>query len=267
MEENKEITAELIYETIYVELVNSTYVAADHETIVTGARTQNLARFLSNRIAAIYSESPIKKKNMQLSEAEPSLNTPSPILSNTVGIKLDKGAMVPLYETERSAGFDLVANFVNEPDYTKYAGKFKKELNKDYFILADDLTPEEYNVVIMPGCVAPIPTGIYMEIPIGNELQVRPRSGIASKQLLTVINSPGTIDSDYRGEIVVLLFNASKFPQTINQGMRVAQAVLSPINTANFIVINTANFIVKEELSITVRGEGGFGSTGTNIKM
>lgn len=244
----------------------SGYANADG-TVPVGTRVDNLTNFLTGKIYNEFaegipedSESPIKKKNMQQSYADSTtMNIPPPPPKNAVGIRLDKGSLVPQYATQGSAGFDLVANFVNESDYEAYANKFKKSPNKDYLVLANEINPEDYTVLLLPGCVAPIPTGIYMEIPEGKELQVRPRSGIASKNGLTVINTPGTIDSDYRGEIIVLLYNASKYPQAITQGMKVAQAILAPYDRANFII--------KESLSDTVRGDGGFNSTGTNIKQ
>lgn len=99
-----------------------------------------------------------------------------------------------------------------------------------------------------------IPTGLKLEIPKGYELQIRPRSGLAAKHGITVLNSPGTIDSDYRGEIKVILINHSNDVYVINNGDRIAQGVFAPIIQAQFNAVN--------ELSETERGEGGFGSTG-----
>jgi len=99
-----------------------------------------------------------------------------------------------------------------------------------------------------------IPTGIRVEIPSGYELQVRPRSGLAAKQGITVLNTPGTIDADYRGEICVILINHGRQPLTITPGMRIAQLVLAPVYQAEFTI---------QELTTTARGEGGFGHTGT----
>ncbi|AEA43627.1 dUTP diphosphatase [Fluviicola taffensis] len=101
-----------------------------------------------------------------------------------------------------------------------------------------------------------IPTGLYLEIPSGFEVQIRPRSGFAFKQGVTVLNSPGTIDADYRGEIGVLLINLSQEDVLIETGDRVAQMVVAPFIQAT---LNQTN-----ELSETSRGEGGFGSTGKN---
>lgn len=176
-----------------------------------------------------------------------------------VGIKLDNTTELPEYATEHSSGFDLVANFVNVSQYNAYAGKFNKHSGIDYFIFDYEDHEEEYKVAIMPGCSCPIPTGVYLEIPIGFEVQVRPRSGIATKQGLRLANCEGTIDADYRGEVIVALYNDSKYPQEIKTGMKIAQAVLCPVSKANFII--------KQELSNTDRGAGGFNSTGTNIKI
>lgn len=101
-----------------------------------------------------------------------------------------------------------------------------------------------------------IPTGLYLEIPTGFEVQIRPRSGFAFKQGVTVLNSPGTIDADYRGEIGVLLINLSNEDVIIESGERVAQMVVAP-----FV---QAQLKQTDELSETNRGEGGFGSTGKN---
>lgn len=99
-----------------------------------------------------------------------------------------------------------------------------------------------------------IPTGLFMEIPQGYEAQVRPRSGLAAKHGLTVLNSPGTIDADYRGEVKVIVVNLSNAPFTINDGERVAQLVIAKHEQAEWIEV--------EQLEETARGEGGFGSTG-----
>jgi dUTP pyrophosphatase len=112
----------------------------------------------------------------------------------------------------------------------------------------------ETPVVLQPGDRAAVGTGLQFEIPQGFEIQVRPRSGLAFKEGLTVINAPGTIDSDYRGEVKVLLVNLSQKPVTVSTGERIAQLVVSPVIQAEW----------QEEtvLSETHRGEGGFGSTG-----
>lgn len=132
---------------------------------------------------------------------------------------------LPEYSTSQSAGMDLRA-FITEP--------------------------------VILGVIdrALIPTGLYIEMPEGYEAQVRPRSGLAIKHGITVINSPGTIDADYRGEICVELVNLSNTPFTVEPGERIAQLIFAKYEKADFIEV--------EELSKTERGEGGFGHTGNN---
>lgn len=110
-------------------------------------------------------------------------------------------------------------------------------------------------VTIEPGQRLALPTGIRVAIPNGYEGQVRPRSGLALRYGVTVLNAPGTIDSDYRGEIRVLLVNLSREPYTINDGERIAQLVIAPVLRASFVAI-------EDDLDESARGEGGFGSTG-----
>lgn len=110
-------------------------------------------------------------------------------------------------------------------------------------------------LVLEPGASAGIPTGIAIALPSGFEAQVRPRSGLAAKHQVTVLNSPGTIDADYRGEIKVLLINHGKEPFEITRGMRIAQMIIAPVVQAKFVEVET--------LDETERGSGGFGSTGT----
>jgi dUTP pyrophosphatase len=130
---------------------------------------------------------------------------------------------LPAYETIASAGMDLRANIVNPISL--------KTLER-----------------------AIIKTGIFMELPIGFEAQVRPRSGLAAKNGITTLNSPGTIDADYRGEICVILVNLSHHDFTINNGDRIAQLVIAKHERAQWQEVT--------QLSTTERGEGGFGSTG-----
>lgn len=130
---------------------------------------------------------------------------------------------LPQYQTVQSAGCDLMAA-VSAP------------------------------VEIRSGERALIPTGIAIALPCGYEAQVRPRSGLAFKHGITVLNSPGTIDADYRGEIKVLLINHGQEPFTIEFGMRIAQMIIAPVVQAEWRV--------NAELETTARGEGGFGSTG-----
>lgn len=113
------------------------------------------------------------------------------------------------------------------------------------------------DVEISAGSTVPVPTGLFVEIPDGYEIQVRPRSGLSLKTLLRVANAPGTIDSDYRGEIKVLLYNAGNVPIKVQEGERVAQLVLCPVTKC---VWNPQ--LSQELLSSTDRGAGGFGSTG-----
>ena len=132
---------------------------------------------------------------------------------------------MPSYQTALAAGFDLVAA-----------------------VAAD--AP----VVIAPGARALVPTGIAIALPEGFEAQVRPRSGLALKQGLTVLNSPGTVDADYRGEVQVILINHGSESVEIARGMRIAQMVVATVTRATFIEVIS--------LDETSRGIGGFGSTG-----
>jgi dUTP pyrophosphatase len=134
---------------------------------------------------------------------------------------------LPEYKTAGSAGFDLRAFLPNG------------------------------SVVLKPMERMIVPTGLYMEIPVGLEGQVRPRSGCAVKQGLTVINAPGTIDSDYRGEVGVPIINLSTEDQEIKDGERIAQMVIAAYSFMNFVEVQSV-----EELSQTERGAGGFGHTG-----
>lgn len=130
---------------------------------------------------------------------------------------------LPAYATPLSAGMDLRAN-LNEP------------------------------VVLEPLQRSLIPTGLFMAIPAGYEAQVRPRSGLAIKKGITVLNSPGTIDADYRGEVCVILVNLSSEPFTVTDGERIAQMVIARHEQAEWLEVDT--------LDETQRGEGGFGHTG-----
>jgi dUTP pyrophosphatase len=140
-----------------------------------------------------------------------------------VFIKTRDGATVPVYATNRSSGVDLCA-LVDGP------------------------------VVLDPMERALIPTGIFIDIPEGFEAEVRPRSGIAHKHGVTVLNTPGTIDSDYRGEVKVILINLGRESFTINRGDRIAQMVFKRLARVDFRPVAS--------LADTHRGEGGFGSTG-----
>ena len=111
------------------------------------------------------------------------------------------------------------------------------------------------DMVLAPGQRALVPTGFAMALPEGYEAQIRPRSGLAYKHGITCLNTPGTIDADYRGEVKVLLINHGSDPFTITRGERIAQMVIAPITQPDFTLVET--------LDDTARGEGGFGSTGT----
>lgn len=133
------------------------------------------------------------------------------------------GLALPQYETAHAAGMDMRA-----------------------------FTPEE--IVIKPLQRVLVPTGLHIELPVGYEAQIRPRSGLAYKHGISIVNSPGTIDADYRGEIKVLLVNLSDTDFVVNNGDRIAQMVIAKHETVSWESV--------EELSDTARGEGGYGHTG-----
>lgn len=137
-------------------------------------------------------------------------------------------------------------------------GKFKADgipMYSSAFASGADLRADlEDDVRLQPGQRAIIPTGIFLDIPDGFEAQVRPRSGLAAKHGITVLNTPGTIDSDYRGEIKIILINLGEESYTVKNGSRIAQIVFSPVIQAEFIP--------EKDLTVSGRGKGGFGSTG-----
>ena len=137
--------------------------------------------------------------------------------------RLSKNIELPKYETNGSSGMDLSANI-------------------------------EKQIKIEPGKTSIIPTGISVSIPKNFEIQIRSRSGLAAKNQISVLNSPGTIDADYRGELKVILINLSNETFVVEKGTRIAQMVLCPIIKAKFKEV--------DNLDDTIRGEGGFGSTG-----
>ena len=137
--------------------------------------------------------------------------------------RLSKNIPLPKYETDGSSGMDLAANV------------------KD-------------NIEIKPGKSVIIPTGLAISIPKNFEIQIRPRSGLAAKNQISVLNTPGTIDADYRGELKVILINLGNKNFIVEKGLRIAQMVLCPIIKANIKEVET--------LENTKRGSGGFGSTG-----
>ena len=138
--------------------------------------------------------------------------------------RLSNKVVLPKYETEGSSGLDLAAH-INE------------------------------SIEIKPGSTAIIPTGLAVLIPKNFEIQIRPRSGLAAKNQISVLNTPGTIDADYRGELKVILINLSAKSFLVENGARIAQMVLCPVIKANLKEVKT--------LEDTKRGSGGFGSTGT----
>jgi dUTP pyrophosphatase len=136
----------------------------------------------------------------------------------------------PEYATNGSSGFDLRANLLDGP------------------------------MIIPSGEVRLVPTGLYFDIPENFEIQVRPRSGLAAKNAVTVLNTPGTVDSDYTGEVKVILINHGKTDFTVYHGDRIAQAILASVLSKNFVNLTQVTDITKD----TERGSGGFGSTGKN---
>ncbi len=142
-----------------------------------------------------------------------------------VKIQLNEGARIPVYGSAQAAGADLCACLGNGG-----------------------------SLVLEPHKRAMVPTGVRIALPEGFEAQVRPRSGLAAKAGITVLNSPGTVDSDYRGEVKVILINLSDEPFVIHDGDRIAQMVIARHESASFEVVAS--------LDDTQRGEGGFGSTG-----
>ena len=118
--------------------------------------------------------------------------------------------------------------------------------------------PEDGPMELVPGARKLVPTGLVLQIPEGYEVQVRPRSGLAIRHGITLLNSPGTIDSDYRGEVMVMLINLGAEAVTIERGERIAQIVVAPVVQAALVEVKA--------VSETTRGAGGFGSTGTKSK-
>lgn len=136
-----------------------------------------------------------------------------------------EGLALPSYQTAHAAGLDLLA-----------------------------AVPQDQPLVLAPGTYAMVPTGLAIALPEGLEAQVRPRSGLAAKHGLTVLNAPGTVDADYRGEISVILINHGREAFVIRRGERIAQMVISAVTRAELVAVDT--------LASTDRGSGGFGSTG-----
>ena len=136
-----------------------------------------------------------------------------------------EGLPLPSYQSKHAAGLDVVA-----------------------------CVPEGEPVELLPGARALIPTGFALELPHGYEAQVRPRSGLALKHGVTLLNSPGTIDSDYRGELMAIMINHGTEPFLVRRGDRIAQLVISPVASVEIVAVAA--------LAKTERGQGGFGSTG-----
>lgn len=147
------------------------------------------------------------------------------VIVPVLGLPHAEGLDLPAYATTQSAGMDLKAAL-----------------------------PEDAPVVLAPGERALVPTGLQIALPTGYEGQVRPRSGLAARHGVTVLNSPGTVDADYRGEVKVILVNLSREPFTIRRGERIAQLVVA--------AHARVRWVPREALDETARGEGGFGSTG-----
>ena len=152
------------------------------------------------------------------------MSNPSPQIK-IVQLDHATGLPLPAYETAEAAGMDLRA-----------------------------AVPEDEPLVLRPGARAMVPTGLCIALPKGFEAQVRPRSGLAAKHGLTCLNSPGTVDSDYRGELKVILINLGEEDFTIRRGERIAQMVIAPVVQAHWDLVTS--------LDETARGAGGFGSTG-----
>jgi dUTP pyrophosphatase len=153
------------------------------------------------------------------------MNEPKAVSVKLVRLPHAEGLPLPAYETAEAAGMDLRA-----------------------------AVPADQPLTLAPGARAMVPTGLTIALPGGYEAQARPRSGLAAKHGVTVLNSPGTIDSDYRGELKVILINHGQEPFVIQRGERIAQMVIAPVTRAALVEVET--------LDQTARGAGGFGSTG-----
>ena len=152
--------------------------------------------------------------------------------SERVGVRITRlphGADLPLpeYQSALAAGLDLLA-----------------------------AVPADAPLELGPGARALVPTGIAIALPPGFEAQVRPRSGLAARHGITVLNTPGTVDADYRGELQVILVNLGAEPFVVSRGMRIAQLIVAPVQRIKLVEVDA--------LDSTVRAQGGFGSTGTN---
>jgi dUTP pyrophosphatase len=153
------------------------------------------------------------------------MNAPPQLTVRVQQLNHGRGLPLPSYQTAQAAGLDLMA-----------------------------AVPDGKPVKLAPGARALVPTGLLVELPHGHEGQVRPRSGLALRHGVTVLNSPGTIDADYRGEVMVILVNLGPETFAIHRGDRIAQLVVSPVAHVEIVFA--------EALQATERGDGGFGSTG-----
>jgi dUTP pyrophosphatase len=160
-----------------------------------------------------------------------------------VKILVEEDIPIPRYESDSASGLDLRANLKKADN--KISGK-------KYNIIYDD-KGQDY-IILQPNGRVLIPTGIRLEIPVGFEAQIRPRSGLALNKGITIANTPGTIDADYRGEIGIILINLSNEDFTIKHGDRIAQLILNEVVKIHWSIV--------EKLEETSRGEGGFGHTG-----
>lgn len=162
-----------------------------------------------------------------------------------VFIETEEDVILPAYGSDLASGMDVRVHLTADKiDKMSPVPKSRCDILTDVFT----------RVVLMPGERFIFPTGIKVAIPEGYEIQVRPRSGLAAKNGITVLNTPGTIDADYRGEIGVIVINNGKHPQHIYNRDRIAQLVLAPVIKCKWEVVGA--------LPVTERGEGGFGSTG-----
>lgn len=167
-------------------------------------------------------KNPASAKEQSIAVNEP---TPARVVVRVQRLPEGEGLPLPSYQTRRSAGMDLLAAV-------------------------------ELPVELRPGEVKLIPTGIRIALPDGYEAQIRPRSGLALHRGITVLNAPGTVDSDYRGPVCVMMYNAGAGPFVVRRGDRIAQMVVAPVCRAELEVV--------PDLDDTARGQAGFGSTGTS---
>jgi dUTP pyrophosphatase len=155
---------------------------------------------------------------------------------------------LPTYGSEKAAGFDFKADFTGKNETTDFIGE-----GFHYSKIQNQIIVHAHGGRVL------IPTGVRIGLPDGYELQVRPRSGLALKNGISVLNTPGTVDSDYYGFIGIILLNTGKLDFVVNEGDRIAQGVLKRVEQVEWVKVDTV-----EELGQSQRGENGFGSTGKN---